>query len=245
MKYTLLNMMIYLFTIILGAGIIGCQKKSEEKILGTWKAINRNDLQFKFSEKAQGMMIQKDGKVMLFTYSIESVKIPNQIDINFLSKQVSRDPMLGIFEFSGDSLVIVLNNKRPLYIDPKMSIVMIPSIDVKTEKWETYIEENTYELTPADVNRNSVTADLTNIAALSWQYFRKPPSLGGGGNSFIGFWIPNNLLETANGHYELNILNDNEIELTGIGNQIGKDGSMVRVSMIVGGDKIISTTNNN
>ena len=94
-------------------------------------------------------------------------------------------------------------------------------------------------------NRDAVVSDLMNLGALAQQYFSKPPSLGGGGNSFIGYRLPNNLLETANGHYELNKLNDNEIELTGIGNQMGKDGRMVRVTMIVGGDKIISTTNNN
>ena len=35
-------------------------------------------------------------------------------------------------------------------------------------------------------NRDAVTNDLVQLAAKSQQYFRKPTSLGGGGNSFVG-----------------------------------------------------------
>lgn len=35
-------------------------------------------------------------------------------------------------------------------------------------------------------SRDAITSDLVNLAAKSQQYYRKPASLGGGGNSFVG-----------------------------------------------------------
>jgi len=37
-----------------------------------------------------------------------------------------------------------------------------------------------------DQNRSAVIADLTTLAAKAQQYYTKPVSLGGGGNSFVG-----------------------------------------------------------
>ena len=37
-----------------------------------------------------------------------------------------------------------------------------------------------------DQNRSAVIADLTTLAAKAQQYYAKPVSLGGGGNSFVG-----------------------------------------------------------
>ncbi|HTR81462.1 MAG TPA: hypothetical protein VMM58_07505 [Bacteroidota bacterium] len=37
-----------------------------------------------------------------------------------------------------------------------------------------------------DQNRSAVIADLTTLAAKAQQYYAKPTSLGGGGNSFVG-----------------------------------------------------------
>ena len=37
-----------------------------------------------------------------------------------------------------------------------------------------------------DQNRSAVIADLTTLAAKAQQYFAKPTTLGGGGNSFVG-----------------------------------------------------------
>jgi len=37
-----------------------------------------------------------------------------------------------------------------------------------------------------DQNRSAVIADLTTLAAKAQQYYAKPTTLGGGGNSFVG-----------------------------------------------------------
>ena len=37
-----------------------------------------------------------------------------------------------------------------------------------------------------DQNRSAVIADLTTLSAKAQQYYAKPTTLGGGGNSFVG-----------------------------------------------------------
>ena len=57
----------------------------------------------------------------------------------------------------------------------------------------------------AEVSRyyshDHIIADLTNLASMAQQYYRKPAALGGGGNTFTGWDIPGNLKSNENGNY--------------------------------------------
>ena len=57
---------------------------------------------------------------------------------------------------------------------------------------------NVFTASASSSNRDAITADLTNLAAMAQQYYRKPTALGGGGNSFDKFAIPATLQQTAN-----------------------------------------------
>jgi Tfp pilus assembly protein PilE len=57
---------------------------------------------------------------------------------------------------------------------------------------------NVFTASASSSNRDAITADLTNLAAMAQQYYRKPLALGGGGNSFLNFAIPASLQKTAN-----------------------------------------------
>jgi Tfp pilus assembly protein PilE len=57
---------------------------------------------------------------------------------------------------------------------------------------------NVFTASSVNANRDAVIADLTTLAAMSQQYYRKPVAMGGGGNSFVGFTVPTSLLQTAN-----------------------------------------------
>lgn len=48
---------------------------------------------------------------------------------------------------------------------------------------------NVFSSSATSSNRDLVVSQLTNIASSAQQYFRKPASLGGGGNDFNGFKI--------------------------------------------------------
>ena len=62
---------------------------------------------------------------------------------------------------------------------------------------------NLFNANAVSSNRDGVVSDLNNLAAMAQQYFKKPTTMGGGGNSFVGWTIPTGLDSTANGHYDL------------------------------------------
>lgn len=104
---------------------------------------------------------------------------------------------------------------------------------------------NVFTVSSANSNRDAVISDLTTLAAMSQQYYRKPTAMGGGGNTFTGWTIPTSLSSTANGGYAETVT-ASSITLVGTGNEIGNDGAdSVQVTMVVGPNQITSTTINN
>ena len=93
-------------------------------------------------------------------------------------------------------------------------------------------------------NRDAVIADLNNIGVFALQYFRKPISMSGGGNSFTGWTIPPNLVKTANGSYTATV-DATVVTIVGTGNEIGNDGTnKVKATAIVTPTGITVTVNN-
>ncbi len=74
-------------------------------------------------------------------------------------------------------------------------------------------------------NIEQLTAALFNLSYFAQQYYIKPRKLGGGGNSFSGFYLPDELREMNGNHfsYESNLVYDS-LKLIAIGNIIGLDG---------------------
>ena len=56
-----------------------------------------------------------------------------------------------------------------------------------------------------DANRDAVVSDLNNLGAIAIQHYKKPASLGGGGNTFTGWTLPTQLDTTANGRYTVTV----------------------------------------
>ena len=109
---------------------------------------------------------------------------------------------------------------------------------------------NIFSASSSNANRDAVISDLTNLAAMAQQYFRKPVAMGGGGNSFVGFTtdkIPTKLLANQNGKYSISTAGTaTSIAFTAVGKEVGYDGSdSIRVTMVVAPDEITSTTNTN
>ncbi|MFQ5799741.1 MAG: hypothetical protein ACE5H0_13755, partial [Bacteroidota bacterium] len=102
-------------------------------------------------------------------------------------------------------------------------------------------------------NRDAVTNDLVNLGARSQQYFRRPTSLGGGSNSFVGLTAdaaglhklpsqPSN----ANGSYTISSAGTaSQVVITGYGVETGNDGTNpVQVVALITSDSIgISVSN--
>jgi hypothetical protein len=60
---------------------------------------------------------------------------------------------------------------------------------------------NLFNANAEESAKDGVVSDCTNLGAMAQQYYKKPLSMGGGGNSFAGFVVPANLVTTANGSY--------------------------------------------
>lgn len=111
---------------------------------------------------------------------------------------------------------------------------------------------NVFTASSQNANRDAVISDLTTLAAMSQQYYRKPIAMGGGGNSFdegtndqgeAGWDVPLSLDSTANGTYVTTAVGADQLTIVGTGNEIGNDGSTaVEVTMVVGRNQINTTT---
>lgn len=64
--------------------------------------------------------------------------------------------------------------------------------------------------------KDAVVSDCTNLGAMAQQYFRKPASMGGGGNSFVDWGVPTNLDTTANGYYYASNVTASEVTIIGL-----------------------------
>ena len=60
---------------------------------------------------------------------------------------------------------------------------------------------NLFNANAVSSNRDGVVSDLNNLGAMAQQYYKKPASMGGGGNTFTGWSVPTQLDTTANGFY--------------------------------------------
>ena len=73
---------------------------------------------------------------------------------------------------------------------------------------------NLFNANAESSTKDAITADCTNLGAMAQQYYKKPVSMGGGGNSFTNWKIPTGLDSTANGTYTFTT-GDQSITITG------------------------------
>jgi Tfp pilus assembly protein PilE len=99
-------------------------------------------------------------------------------------------------------------------------------------------------------NRDAVSSDLTNLASMAQQHYRRPGAMGGGNNSFDGSgggqsWVIAAQLDTtANGFYAATVSAD-QVVIVGTGREIGNDGiNPVELTCTVTPTAISSVSNN-
>ena len=94
-------------------------------------------------------------------------------------------------------------------------------------------------------NRDGVISDLNNLGAMAQQHYKKPTSMGGGGNTFTGWSLANTGLDsTANGTYTSTVAAQS-VTLVGTGTETGNDGSApVQATATVSSTTITVAVNN-
>jgi Tfp pilus assembly protein PilE len=104
---------------------------------------------------------------------------------------------------------------------------------------------NVFTASSSQANRDAVIADLTNLASLAQQYYRKPTALGGGGNAFTGWTIPGSIDTTGNGTYATTTVSATQVVIVGTGNELGTNGTgNVQATMTVTASDISTAINN-
>ena len=83
-----------------------------------------------------------------------------------------------------------------------------------------------------DSKRDMLINEGGNIATDAIGYYKRPAALGGGGNTFTGWTIPQTVTTTATGSYVANIYKDS-IVIIGTGNDVtnGTDSVKVQISV--------------
>ena len=74
---------------------------------------------------------------------------------------------------------------------------------------------NLFNANAKEAAKDGVVSDCTNLGAMAQQYYKKPASMGGGANSFVGWVIPAGLDSTANGTYAASGLSVSNATITG------------------------------
>ena len=112
---------------------------------------------------------------------------------------------------------------------------------------------NVFTASSMNSNRDAVIADLTTLAAMAQQHYRKPAAMGGGQNAFdatnggTAWTVPASLQQTANMSAAVGAtVGAQTVTLIGTGTEDGTNGtSAVQVTMVVGKNAITSTTIDN
>lgn len=88
-------------------------------------------------------------------------------------------------------------------------------------------------------NRDNLLTTINLIANRAQQYYRKPTNLGGGGNSFKGFSVSENLMRADYGRIRVRV-RKNRVNLVGIGVEPGyNERRVVRVRAIVRSNNVV------
>lgn len=79
--------------------------------------------------------------------------------------------------------------------------------------------------------RNVVTNECVSLASEAMGYYKKPASMGGGGNSFIGWSVPPQLRLTGTGTYSASVYSDSVV-IIGTGNEVVTGSDSVKVKTV-------------
>ena len=90
---------------------------------------------------------------------------------------------------------------------------------------------NLFTANAVSANRDGVVADLNNLGAMAQQHYRKPTSMGGGGNTFTGWVIPTKTDTTPNGTYAATVTAQS-VTIVGTGTEIANGTPIVHTATI-------------
>lgn len=91
---------------------------------------------------------------------------------------------------------------------------------------------NLFNANAVSSNRDGVVSDLNNLGAMAQQYYKKPASMGGGGNTFTGWTVPGQLDTTANGNYSESVVAQT-VTIQGYGTEVNESGTTIQHQAVI------------
>ena len=92
--------------------------------------------------------------------------------------------------------------------------------------------------------RDVLIEETTSLGVMALQYFKKPEELGGGGQSFVGWTIPPQMVQTINGNFMTASIAADEVKITGTGSEVVTGNDSIKVETTVRADEMFTTVIN-
>lgn len=89
--------------------------------------------------------------------------------------------------------------------------------------------------------RDILIEETTSLGVMALQYFKKPSELAGGGRSFVGWTIPDQMVQTANGNFEISLQQADEIRIVGTGSEVVTGNDSIKVETVVSATNMYTT----
>jgi hypothetical protein len=90
-----------------------------------------------------------------------------------------------------------------------------------------------------DSKRDILINECSNLASIAIGYYKKPREMGGGGKTFVGWQVPNSMLQTVNGSY-LAQVTAQQVIITGTGTEVVTGNDSIKVQTIVSANEYYS-----
>lgn len=89
--------------------------------------------------------------------------------------------------------------------------------------------------------RDILIEETSSLGVMALQYFKKPTELGGGGRSFMGWVIPDQMVQTTNGNFMTAQISASEVRIVGTGSEVVTGSDSIRVETVVTADEMVTT----
>lgn len=156
-----------------------------------------------------------------------------------LYAKIARKEHFGRYDVETGSITLVIRGEKPrrLRLGYSRMIDEEGNVFVPWEYGTSAVQyEDTLRVRRLAENREAVRNDLLQLAARAQQYFRRPPSLGGGGGSFLGltpdasgFAKLSSRSRNRNGSYKILKVSTDMVVLVGAGMEKEADGEPTRL----------------
>ena len=81
--------------------------------------------------------------------------------------------------------------------------------------------------------RDILIEETTTLGVMALQYFKKPTEFGGGGRSFVGWKIPDQMNQTVNGNFMTAQIQADVVRIVGTGSEVVTGSDSIKVETVV------------